>query len=343
MENIEPNEGGEPTPAAGSPSPNDIAPATPAAPSPPSGLRIEVDILCLESLARIARAIALRFKNEIPGNSCVALATPNLLSKLNVHRRVTAQIALLQKQLDDILRAATKEQKTVSETFSAGAAAIAVGVDGLKGVFKSIGEFVSELQGDEQYTPVGDKPIPESALISTVAGQLSQQGFKVLLPGILVPQPNGGKGILFQLIELSNKKELAAKISDPNDATKAAIAAVEGLFSWLQKSSEGSQQSSLLFDLIAVDGVSELLKENSAFILVPEIVASGGSYLTRRTFLTTLFFGDQLSYSGGVAVSFLLLVGDSLSLKTGDTLYYSTGHTKFPRRYNLFKGDNLEA
>lgn len=339
MDQTEQNEGGEPTVPSNATS-KDIEQTSNSVQVQPSGQRIEIDLLCLDSLAKIAREMAIRVQKNIPENDRgLILVTPNLLNKINVHRKVTAQISLLQRQLDQNQKEATLEPPTQIELASL--AAVTTAISGFKDFISDIGSLLSILQGVEPPNPVGAKPIAESALISTLAGQLSQRGFKIMLPGVLDPQPKVGKGIVFQLAELWDKKELAAKIKDPNDAAKDTISTVEGLFSWLQKIPEGKQQPSLLCDLIAVDGISTLIAENSAFIVVSEIVANGGSYRVRNSLISRLFRGNALSYCGGVAVSFLLLEGDSLTLRTSDTLYYSTGYTEFPTRCNLFNGDNL--
>jgi hypothetical protein len=58
--------------------------------------------------------------------------------------------------------------------------------------------------------------------------------------------------------------------------------------------------------------------------LVVDLLASGGSTRTRRSLFSTIFTGQGVSYSGGVAVQYFLVNPDN-SFAAGDVIYRSSG------------------
>ena len=84
--------------------------------------------------------------------------------------------------------------------------------------------------------------------------------------------------------------------------------------------SNGSQ----IFQLIQGAQISELLNSRDKRVLVVDLLESGGSTRTRRSLFTSIFTGQNVSYSGGVAVQYFLINPDN-SFAAGDVVYRSSG------------------
>ncbi|MGO8371114.1 hypothetical protein ACC808_22060 [Rhizobium ruizarguesonis] len=80
-----------------------------------------------------------------------------------------------------------------------------------------------------------------------------------------------------------------------------------------------------------------------AYQLSAKIVKSGGTYRTKRHLFTTLFFGDQLSYSGGAVVSFILTDLKTMLVADSDVIYHSTGNVRFPGKVTELIPSNLKT
>ena len=315
---------------------------------------MEVSLLCVEALDEIARALARKLAPLIPTDSHVALATPALLNKLRVHREFTVQVDLLHQQVDAVLSRVSEPQAPAMEGIESMVSAPQVAateailsaaapvLGGIKHLNKYVGVFLKDLQINVSYTSLGKTAIPESVLKSTIAGRLLQHGIKVLLPDLCAALPQDGGALMTRLNELWSKKQtLAAMQPKPDEGAKAVISLIEAYFAWAMKIPEGGQEPSLLSELLAIDGIADRLAKHPAYLLLPEITVSGGSAKTRETILGKLFSGKKISYSGGIAVSFLLLDKDAITIKFSDTLYFVSGYTAFPKRAEPFLGNNL--
>lgn len=97
-----------------------------------------------------------------------------------------------------------------------------------------------------------------------------------------------------------------------------------------------------LAEMQAMSEVAALIDAASqAVLLSPKVLKTGGHYRTRRHLFTTLFTGDQLSYSGGAAVSFVLSDLKSGRVLLGDVLYHGSGKVRFPSDVKELNGSNL--
>ncbi|MGO7359990.1 hypothetical protein ACCS66_35535 [Rhizobium ruizarguesonis] len=67
-----------------------------------------------------------------------------------------------------------------------------------------------------------------------------------------------------------------------------------------------------------------------AYQLSAKVIKSGGAYRTKKHLFTTLFFGDQLSYSGGAVISFILTDLKTMLVVDSDVIYHATGNVRFP-------------
>ena len=81
---------------------------------------------------------------------------------------------------------------------------------------------------------------------------------------------------------------------------------------------------SQIFQLIQGAQISELLNSRDKRVLVVDLLESGGSTRTRRSLFTSIFTGQSISYSGGVAVQYFLINPDN-SFAAGDVVYRSSG------------------
>jgi hypothetical protein len=75
-------------------------------------------------------------------------------------------------------------------------------------------------------------------------------------------------------------------------------------------------------------GAEDSFGRDDTVVLRAEIIALGGSYRTRRTLWSSMFTGDELSFSGGAAVSFLVFDVSDGSILGGDTLFVRSKYRK---------------
>lgn len=72
-----------------------------------------------------------------------------------------------------------------------------------------------------------------------------------------------------------------------------------------------------------------------------KVLTAGGKYKIRRHLFTTLFWGDQLSYSGGATVAFSLFDPRTGKVVLSDVLFHLTDSVKFSESNGLASKSNL--
>lgn len=98
-----------------------------------------------------------------------------------------------------------------------------------------------------------------------------------------------------------------------------------------------------LAELQATSITAQLIENASrAFLLSAKFIKSGGHYRVRRHLFTTLFTGDQLSYSGGTAIGFVLTDLKTMQVADGDALFHSTGNVKFHGSVPSLNSSNVQ-
>lgn len=147
--------------------------------------------------------------------------------------------------------------------------------------------------------------------------------------------------------DLSGEADIATGSKTAQEATPAAdveddqqqvdqtqirslIEAVDELMKDLTIAGDGTSR---LTDLQAGSETAHLIDmAPRAYHLSAKVIKSGGAYRIRKHLFTTLFFGDQLSYSGGAVISFTLTDLKTLLVVDSDVVYHATGNVRFPGR-----------
>jgi hypothetical protein len=89
-----------------------------------------------------------------------------------------------------------------------------------------------------------------------------------------------------------------------------------------------------------------VLDASDSYIVYEEAVAGGGTQRNRKNLFTNVFWGDIISYSGGVIINFALLNGKDSSIVLASTLRYRTPFTRIKNPKHSSgdnHGDNLDS
>lgn len=295
-----------------------------------STLRIEAELLAIESINRIAAAIAGRVVRD-GGSREVAIVGADFQAALRAHRQVAAQIDGIAAELEGAMPAA---DATMSATL---------------GAVREVASVVGALATDVAQQGVR-LTVQESVLHTSVGNALVERQVRTRMPERFPESPKPG-GMLDRLSHLASLKSRAAQLSTAGStdvdamagdtARAGAIAAVDELMGALMRT-QGAAPA-LITRLLAADEV--LSADPPPLLLTLEIVAAGGGYRRKKGVLVTIgeWFGvARMSYNAGAAVAFTLLDGGTLSLIGGGVAYYYTDHVVFtPRLANSFDSDNL--
>jgi hypothetical protein len=211
-------------------------------------------------------------------------------------------------------------------------------------VLKSVAELLSYFRSEDTIAPNEFTPNNHNFLIAQLVSALRQKKspIKVSAPSIYLMNFDRPGGIvetfLGELNELSELKTLAQKQMAGDSQTIQRLTQLNTqadlLLNLLKEtdfqpepskpdggtSSNGAQ----IFQLIQGAEISQLLSSRDKRVLVVDLLASGGSTRTRRSLFSTIFTGQGVSYSGGVAVQYFLVNPDN-SFAAGDVIYRSSG------------------
>lgn len=277
-------------------------------------LRIEAEFVSLEAIRRIAKKIAEDTSKLKPGLSRVLLGDEAFLAAVQLRPLVNARIELLERELKSF----TSFAEVGADPFS-----------GVLSAVNSLATLVSLFRADTTYKG-REISIKQLALRAALVGQLREQKLQVFAP----TRSNMTKGKtanellsrLTELVELKAKAERTMKDGVPADRIKRLGDAVDELIKAFTHVSS---------DVTALPPLALLLAEaedsfglDDTVVLQAEIIALGGSYRTRRTLWSSMFTGDELSFSGGAAVSFLVFDVSDGSLLGGDTLFVRSKYRK---------------
>ncbi len=213
-------------------------------------------------------------------------------------------------------------------------------------VLKSVAELFSYFRSEDQinlndFTPEGEKFLV-AQLVSERRRQKSP--IKVYAPSVYLMDFGRANGVfetfLTELNELSVLQAEAVRqmkqSGDPIEIQRLEQlnAQADLLLNLLNdtdfRSSESNEQEGppppggQIFQLIKGAEINNLLNSRRKRVLVLDLLASGGSTRTRRSLFTTMFTGQSVSYSGGVAVQYFLVNPDN-SFAAGDVIYRSSG------------------
>ena len=183
----------------------------------------------------------------------------------------------------------------------------------------------AELVGFPPDTPEHGSDIEEQQDSASSGGPLAQ-GVGVSAPTFPEPE-HGGTG------------QEASGSDGPSRQARALADAVDKLVNELSAATEGKTRTAALQ---AASRVTTLIGATSkACMLTPKFLKAGGHYRKRKHLFTTLFWGDQLSYSGGAAISFVMTDLKSRRVVVTDVLYHASGNVRFPDEVRELEPSNL--
>ena len=213
-------------------------------------------------------------------------------------------------------------------------------------VLKSVAELLSYFRSEDVISPNDYTPTSQNFLVAQLVSALQKKKstIKLYAPSIYLmnfeQSSNPIEVFLSELNDLATLKSKALnqmnQIGDPQkiqrlaqlnnqadlilNLLKEADTQIDSQKPEAGAASHGSQ----IFQLIQGAQISELLNSRDKRVLVVDLLASGGSTRTRRSLFTTIFTGQSVSYSGGVAVQYFLVNPDN-SFAAGDVVYRSSG------------------
>jgi hypothetical protein len=213
-------------------------------------------------------------------------------------------------------------------------------------VLKSVAELLSYFRSEDVISPNEYTPMSQNFLVAQLVSALRKKKstIKVYAPSIYLnnfEQFNSPIEVfLTELNELATLKSQALKqmnqigdlqriqrlgqLNNQADLLLNLLKEADTQIEISKSESGDARQGSQIFQLIQGAQISELLNSRDKRVLVVDLLASGGSTRTRRSLFTTIFTGQSVTYSGGVAVQYFLVNPDN-SFAAGDVVYRSSG------------------
>ena len=210
-------------------------------------------------------------------------------------------------------------------------------------VLKSVAELLSYFRSEDVISPNDYTPTSQNFLVAQLVSALRKKKstIKLYAPSIyLMNFEQFNSPIEVFLSELNDLATLKSKalnqmnqIGDPqkiqrlaqlNNQADLILNLLKEADTQIDSSKTEASRGSQIFQLIQGAQISELLNSRDKRVLVVDLLASGGSTRTRRSLFTTIFTGQSVSYSGGVAVQYFLVNPDN-SFAAGDVVYRSSG------------------
>ncbi len=213
-------------------------------------------------------------------------------------------------------------------------------------VLKSVAELLSYFRSQDSISLNDYNPGNPTFIVAQLVSALRQKksAIKVYAPSIYLTNfdqlNNPIEAFLADLNELALLKAQALKqmntIGDPQkiqrlitlniqaDSLLNLLKDTETPTEMLKAEKREMSNGSQIFQLIQGAQISELLSSRDKRVLVVDLLASGGSTRTRKSLFTSIFTGQSVSYSGGVAVQYFLVNPDN-SFAAGDVVYRNSG------------------
>ncbi|TFZ54826.1 hypothetical protein E4V01_24480 [Methylorubrum sp. Q1] len=285
-------------------------------------LRVEVDLLTLDTLDHVAQAVAATVVQAVKRgpDALVVVADAALDSAFKLYCQLSPRADLLVAELDVVLG----NQAAPEFDPFAGALDIASGLAALLSFFRT----------DVQYKG-REVTIAETALTGALAGHLLRRGVAARTPQragrFQVDPPQNGLFARLAKLQALRAKAVGLQGDDALAARAQALAAaVDDLVKAVTVGDADPSKSSVLALLPVVDTLAPELTRAGVYWLRAEVVTAGGSYRSTKGLLARFFRTDRLAVSGGVAVSFTLTEPSTGDLSAADLLYLHSGFRTMP-------------
>jgi len=310
----------------------------------------EVTALAVVSLAEVGKNIAARVATTLAldKGDLVAVATIEVVDQIATSRMFQLRAGRLEEAMEAVLQSrcagfdgrAIETESVISDAADAASGTISV-VTGLLSHFRSEAAYQGrtvELDG--------------RTLRGVIAGALSSAGTQVVLTDALALTDPRDPGITAFFSRLEHLAKLASRIrsigSLPKEDGQDNAGSAEGrpgdlLKEYEQFVAEFSGSSRLLTDIQAGVQLTRMIDAASrAYLLVPNVLKTGGHYRIRKNIFTMLLGGDGVSFSAGASADFVVWDLRSMLVEIGDVVYHSSGNMRLPRAVCLANLANTE-
>ena len=305
-----------------------------------SSLQLEVILLSLDAVDRVAAGIAMQVAASVKlaGLAGVVLIDPGLIAAMRLRATLMGELAALETK---VANAAPAAQAGGQAGFVVQEAAAALGE--VNRAAQTVGKALSVFSVSSSYSGRRDvvRPI---ALTAALAKHLAARGVEAQVPRYAVV-PSTSNGFLDRVLALQLKCREAAALGTYGPDLDAAAQMVDVLLQALfgTNSPDGTPphaQGRIVQQLVEADMAAAAVADGCC-VLTVELAVTGGSYRAKKWILNALFGTDGLTYSGGAAATYFLLAGDRMAALASDTLYFASGHGKFHRGDTHFSPTNI--
>ncbi len=278
---------------------------------------LEIEIAALAAVRDICRDITARIVKVAEPKRQIILAGDEALLAAAGYRHLIIQLDLLIDEGEKARAAEVTAPSTPATVAPESLAAITGGLTSLVSILEFF-RVETSIKGR-------DVAINDSALNASLVGALVEDGFDVIRPERIPIMADEGKRELIR--RLHRLKAIRADLNAKHPEHPLAIRIDEHLKAIEQKDAD---QPSLLSRAIGGAHMATLLKqEKPPLVLSSKVETAGGSFTIKKHLWNTLFFGNQLSYGAGAAVSFSLIDGASERILLSDVVYKVNGPGSF--------------
>ncbi len=308
---------------------------------------IESKLLVFQSSGEVAQSIARDVIQASAGSPIQSLVvySPREFAHLNGYRlynSIRKGLVAAYKEAGITIPKVTASGGDGTREIGGGSSALQTSTTALRSVAELLSYFRSEdVVNVNEFTP-SNSDFLVAQLVSALRKQKSS--IRVYAPSIYLMNFDRINGVietfLVELNELSVLKAIAlnqiGRIGDPQKMQRLAqlnnqadlllnlLKDTDLPIEELKPGSKSSSAGAQIFQLMQGAEISQLLNSRDKRVLVVDLLASGGSTRTRRSLFTTIFTGQSVSYSGGVAVQYFLVNPDN-SFAAGDVIYRTSG------------------
>jgi len=303
-------------------------------------LSLEVTLLSLDAVDRVAAGIAQRVGKAIKGEAFkgVVLADPAAVNALRLR-------ALLMGEVESLEATVASVTSAVGERESAfGADDVLAPLRAVRQAANLVTTTLAWFQVTSDYRGKADLVRP-SALAAALAKHVSALGIEARVPKYAIAPPSG-RGLVERAlaVQLKCRDLQAAGIGGPqiDNAMLVVSSLLQALFGASMTAGEAaaSPVAGLAQQLAEADVTAAALADGYALLTV-ELAIAAGSYRAKKWILNALLGRDGLTYNGGAAATFFLLASDRMTALASDTIYFATGHGQFRGPPTHFRSSNI--
>jgi hypothetical protein len=309
-------------------------------------LNLEVSILSIAAVDKIAQEIGRRIKPIVQQRKLkgVIVADPGSIEMLRTHWALMGELAALEAQV-----AAAKIPDGGDGGLGAGfvdPGTVYTAARGVRAIANNVGKALRAFESTSTYQGA-QVQIAKSVLHAALAKHIAASGIEAQVPRYSVTRKAGSE-FIDRLLKLQRRCQTlidggadSTEIADISARMGSLVLSVFDTGGDRDGMADGSG-SPLMQQLAEAEMFAAAVGKGFGLLTV-EQTASGGSYRMRKWILNGLLGRDSLTYSGGAAVTYFLLAGDSMAALASDTIYFASGHGSFGNKYQRFSATNIRG